>query len=434
MRIAVIGTGISGNAAAWALAGDHELVVYEKAARIGGHAHTVDIDYDGRRIAVDTGFIVYNELNYPNLTALFDHLGVVTQASDMSFSVSVDGGRREWKGGEPLLSGLFAMKRSLFSPSHLWMLKEILRFNKLAIAERIAGRLGDTPLGTWLAAKGFRGRFVSDYILPMGAAIWSTPVDRMLAFPAQSFVTFFENHRLVHMDRPVWRTVTGGSRAYVEKIVRPFADRIRTATPVVRVERAGGKVIVEDATGGRETFDHAVFASHTDETLAMLADASSAERDILGAVAYRPNEAILHRDPALMPKRRGAWASWNVLTTPSRPETGGDVCVSYWMNALQGVPAETPLFVTLNPPPDNRPDPAKVFATFSYDHPQYDQAAIRAQRRLEEIQGRRSTWFCGAWTGYGFHEDGLASGLAVAERLGAEVPWRAGARILEAAE
>ncbi|MEJ1158733.1 NAD(P)/FAD-dependent oxidoreductase [Prosthecomicrobium sp. N25] len=434
MRIAVVGTGISGNAAAWALHRDHEIVVYEKETRAGGHANTVEIDYDGRRIPVDTGFIVYNELNYPNLTALFHHLGVVTQPSDMSFAVSVDGGKREWKGGEPLLSGLFAMKRSIFSPSHLWMLREVLRFNRTATADREAGLIGDASLGHWLEARGFRGRFVSDYIVPMGAAIWSTPQDQMLNFPAASFVTFFENHRLIHMDRPLWRTVAGGSRSYVEKLTAPFADRIRTGAEVVRVERADNRVTVTDTTGRTERFDQIVFASHTDETLRTLADASPAEREILGAVRYRPNEAILHRDANLMPRRRGAWASWNVLTQPSRPETLSDVCVTYWMNALQGIPAAFPLFVTLNPPADRQPDPGLVFARFSYDHPQYDRSAIVAQRRLDEIQGRRNTWFCGAWTGYGFHEDGLLSGLAVAERLGAAVPWRLRERVLEAAE
>lgn len=422
MRIAVVGTGISGNAAAWALAGVHDLVVYEKEKRPGGHAHTVDIDYLGRPIAVDTGFIVYNELNYPNLTALFDHLGVATQVSDMSFSVSVDGGKREWKGGEPLLSGLFAMKRSIFSPSHLWMLKEIMRFNKVALADRVAGRLRDTPLGHWLDERGFRGRFVTDYIVPMGAAIWSTPLDQMLQFPAQSFVTFFENHRLVHMDRPVWRTVAGGSRSYVEKITAPFADRIRYGAEVVRVERTGGRHVVTDASGHQDTFDQVIFASHTDETLRTLVDATPDEREILGAVRYRPNEAILHRDPSLMPKRRSAWASWNVLTYPSEPNTMSDVCVTYWMNALQSIAAGSPLFVTLNPA--RQPDPSMVFARFTYDHPQYDRAAIVAQKRLPEIQGRKGTWFCGAWTGYGFHEDGLASGLAVADALGGAIPWR----------
>jgi hypothetical protein len=423
MRIAVIGTGISGNAAAWALDPHHDVVVYEKEPRIGGHAHTVEIDYDGRSIAVDTGFIVYNELNYPHLTNLFAHLGVATQPSDMSFAVSVEGGRREWKGGEPLLSGLFAMKRSLFSPAHLWMLREILRFNRLARADKAAGLLGTASLGKWLAERGFRGRFVSDYIQPMGAAIWSTPPRQMLEFPARSFVSFFENHRLIQMDRPVWRTVTGGSRHYVEALTAPFRDHIRTGTAVTRVERQAGGVVVTDSTGGVERFDHVVFGAHSDEALRMLADPSEAEREILDAVKYRPNVAILHRDPRLMPRRPSAWASWNVLTAPSRPGAEHDVTVTYWMNTLQGIDRKTPLFVTLNPAVE--PDPSAVFGRFVYDHPQYDEAAIRAQGRLDQIQGRRNTWFCGAWTGYGFHEDGLASGLAVAERLGARIPWAA---------
>lgn len=434
MRIAVVGTGISGNAAAWALSGaHHQVTVYEKEPRPGGHANTVDVDYDGRAIAVDTGFIVYNELNYPNLTALFAHLGVTTQPSDMSFSVSVDGGKREWKGGEPLIPGLFAMKRSVISPAHIWMLREILRFNKLAVADRRAGRLGNRSLGEWLEIHGFRGRFVTDYIVPMGAAIWSTPLDKMVDFPASSFVNFFENHRLVHMERPSWRTVTGGSRSYVAKLTERFAERIRYGAEVVRVERVDGRVLVSDVTGHTESYDQVIFASHTDEILGMLADASAPERRILSAISYRPNEAILHRDPALMPKRKRAWAAWNVLTTPARPESAADVCVTYWMNTLQGIDQACPLFVTLNAA--EQPDPKLVFARFSYDHPQYDRAAVQAQARLNDIQGQRNTWFCGAWTGYGFHEDGLASGLAVAERLGASIPWRAAAEpLLEAAE
>ncbi|WP_407051195.1 NAD(P)/FAD-dependent oxidoreductase [Methyloraptor flagellatus] len=435
MRIAIVGTGISGNAAAWALNETHQITVYEKEARPGGHAHTVEIDYDGARIAVDTGFIVYNELNYPNMTALFDLLGVETQASDMSFAVSVDGGRREWKGGEPLLSGLFAMKRSIFSPTHYWMLREIMRFNKLALAERRDGLIGEQSLGEWLAKHGFKGRFVSDYILPMGAAIWSTPVEDMLAFPARSFITFFENHRLVHMERPVWRTVTGGSRRYVEKLIAPFRHRIRYGAEVVHVERRDGLVFVTDRSGTTDVYDAIILASHTDETLAMLGDASEAERSILSAIQYRPNVAILHRDASLMPKRTSAWAAWNVLTFPSMPARPKDVAVTYWMNALQGIDRATPLFVSLNPP--FAPKPETVFARFSYDHPQYDQAAIAAQARLPAIQGERNTFFCGAWTNYGFHEDGLASGLSVAERLGARIPWRApvaAAPLLEAAE
>jgi predicted NAD/FAD-binding protein len=433
MRIAVIGTGIAGNAAAWALSGQHDLVVYEKEPRIGGHAHTVDIDYDGRPVSVDTGFIVYNELNYPNLTALFAHLGIETTLSDMSFAVSVDGGRREWKGGEPLLSGLFAMKRSIFSPSHLWMLREIMRFNRIAIAEHAAGGLVEQPFGDWLEKRGFRGRFVSDYIVPMGAAIWSTPLDQMLRFPAHSFVAFFANHRLIHRERPAWRTVKGGSRNYVDRLVAPFRDKIRLGCEVVHIERTGGHVNVTDRNGASESFDHVILASHTDETLAMLGDASAEERAVLDAVRYRPNVAVLHRDQTLMPKRKGAWAAWNVLTYPSRPDTSAEIAVTYWMNALQGIDNSMPLFVSLNPPFEPRPE--TVFARFAYDHPQYDRAAISAHARLAAIQGHRNTWFCGAWTGYGFHEDGAASGFAVAEKLGGVIPWRASRPVLaEAAE
>jgi uncharacterized protein len=424
MRVAVIGTGIAGNAAAHALAhAPHvsELVVYEAAARVGGHSATVDIDYDGKTIAVDTGFIVYNTLNYPNLTALFEHLDVATQASDMSFSVSMDGGDFEWIGRtHDVFNGLFAQRRNLANPRYLGMLLEILRFQKAASADRAAGRLAGLTLGAYIAAGRYSAYFRDRYIVPMGAAIWSTPVERMLEFPAENFVSFFENHKLLHWDRPVWRTVTGGSREYVGKLTAPFRERIRLSSPVTAIRRDAFGVDVTTAAGGAERFDQVVVAAHSDEALAMLADASHTERDILSAVAYRPNAVYLHRDPALMPKRRNAWAAWNFLRDGR--EADGDVCVSYSMQHLQGIDADKPLFVTLNPPVP--PKPELTFRTFSYAHPQYTTAAFDAQKRLMRTNGRNRTWFAGAWTGYGFHEDGLVSGLLAAEGLGAFMPWR----------
>lgn len=427
MRIAVIGSGISGNGAAWALkqgaSGERrEVVLYEKDLRPGGHAHTVDVEVAGKRIPVDVGFIVYNDLNYPNLIELFRHLDVPTKASNMSFAVSVNRGEREWKGDDKLATGLFARRRNLVSPRFWGMLLEILRFNRVALADKAAGRLDGVSLGDWLARHRFSGRVLSDYLIPMGAAIWSMPPDEIKDFPAKSFVAFFDNHRLVQFDRPVWRTVDGGSRVYVKKIAQALGRGLRLGTAVTAVERKAGKVIVTDASGQAETFDHVVFAAHSDQTLRMLADPSEAEASILSAVRYRPNDVYLHRDPALMPKRRAAWAAWNFLNW----EAGGaitDRCsVSYSMNILQGIPDETPMFVSLNPPEPPRAELTHVH--FVTDHPQYDAAAIAAQARLPEIQGERNTWFCGAWTAYGFHEDGLASGLAVAEALGAEIPWR----------
>ena len=426
MRIAVIGTGISGNAAAWALAARHQVTVYEKDLRAGGHSHTVEVDYDGRRIAVDTGFIVYNELNYPELTALFDHLGVETVASDMSFSVSADGGRFEWCGrgrtATEMLDGVFAQRSNLASPGFLWMLREMARFNRVSVEDRAAGTLIGLTLGQYLVSRRFSTRLIRDYLVPMGAAIWSTPIDRMLEFPAENFVAFFDNHRLLHYDRPVWRTVKGGSRNYVEKLTARCRDRLRLGAAVTSVERGRHGVIVTDTLGHRNVYDQVVIAAHSDQALAMLSDASDQERNVLGAIKYRPNAVYLHRDLRLMPKRRRAWASWNFLRANGCGATSGKIAVTYWTNALQGIDERCPLFVSLNPPV--APAPELTFARFCCDHPQFDTAAFAAQQQLEIVQGVRRTWFCGAWTGYGFHEDGLRSGLAVAEALGAAIPWR----------
>ncbi len=434
MRIAVIGSGIAGNAAAWALAGGspHEIVVYEKEARPGGHSATVDIDYDGVTIPVDTGFIVYNELNYPNLTALFAHLRVPTQGSGMGFSVSARGGQREWAGrGENMLDGLFARRRNIVSYAHFTMIREMFRFNKAAVADYHAGRLGGATIGAYLDKGGYSARFRDDYLAPMGAAIWSMPPARLLGFPAASFIAFFENHRLLDWDRPTWRTVTGGSRVYVEAMTAGYRDAIRLGCAVVEVQRHQDGVSVRDAGGQVEQFDEVVIATHSDQALALLADASPLERAILGDIAYRPNDVWLHRDPALMPKRKAAWTAWNVLCGD---DPGADLTLTYWMNALQGIDRDKPVFVTLNPPAPPRTE--LVFGRFNYSHPQYDRAALAAQARLGGIQGRNRTWFAGAWAGYGFHEDGLKAGLAAAEGLGATIPWRGRADlpVAEAAE
>ena len=426
MRVAVIGTGIAGNAAAWALSKRYPVTVYDREIRPGGHSHTVTIDYDGTAVAVDTGFIVYNELNYPDLTALFAHLDVETVESCMSFAVSADAGRFEWKGGGDhwgeTARGLFAQPANLLSPSYLWMLRDILTFNTKSSEDYAAGRLAGVTLGEYFSFRKFAPRLLTDYLAPMGAAIWSAPSREMLQFPAENFVAFFSNHRLLQYDRPVWRTVKGGSRRYVEKLTSAFRDRLRLGCAVTSIERTPQGVIVHDSHGGRDSFDHVVIAAHSDQALAMLSDADSRERSILGAIGYAPNTVYLHRDTRLMPKRRRAWASWNFLRWQRQGTAVNDVAVTYWMNRLQGIDANKPLFVSLNPPFE--PDPALTFGKYVCDHPQYNAAAFAAQKRLGEIQGRRHTWFCGAWTGYGFHEDGLRSGLDVAEALGASVPWR----------
>jgi predicted NAD/FAD-binding protein len=427
MRVAVIGTGIAGNAAAWTLSKRYPVTVYDREIRPGGHSHTVTIDYDGTQLAVDTGFIVYNELNYPDLTALLAHLDIETVESCMSFAVTADAGRFEWKGGggnwRETAQGLFAQKRNLLSPSYLWMLRDILTFNTKSVEDHQAGRLAGLTLGEYFRQRKFAPRLLTDYLAPMGAAIWSAPSAEMLDFPAENFVAFFSNHRLLQYDRPVWRTVKGGSKCYVEKMTAAFHDRLRLGCAVTSIERTPHGVVVHDSFGRSDAYDHVVIAAHSDQALGMLSDADDRERAVLGAIGYSPNIVYLHRDVRLMPKRRHAWASWNFLRWQREGTTDNDVAVTYWMNRLQGIDDDKPLFVSLNPPFE--PEPSLTFGKYSCEHPQYNAAAFAAQKRLPEIQGRRHTWFCGAWTGYGFHEDGLRSGLAVAEALGATAPWRA---------
>ncbi|MGB8401219.1 NAD(P)/FAD-dependent oxidoreductase [Bradyrhizobium sp.] len=426
MRVAVIGTGIAGNAAAWTLSKNYPVTVYDRELRPGGHSHTVTIDYDGTPLAVDIGFIVYNELNYPDLTALFAHLSVETVDSCMSFAVTADAGRFEWKGGGnswlETARGLFAQPRNLLSPSYLWMLRDILTFNTESTADHAAGNLAGLTLGEYFRRRHFAPRLLTDYLAPMGAAIWSAPASDILDFPAENFVAFFSNHRLLQYDRPVWRTVKGGSQRYVEKLTEAFRDRLRLGCAVTSVERTSHGVVVHDSHGGHHGYDHVVIASHSDQALAMLSDADPGERSILGAIGYSPNTVYLHRDIRLMPKRRHAWASWNFLRWRRQGTTANDVAVTYWMNRLQGIDDDKPLFVSLNPPFE--PASELTFSKYMCEHPQYNAAAFAAQKRLAEIQGKRHTWFCGAWTGYGFHEDGLRSGLEVAEALGAIAPWR----------
>jgi uncharacterized protein len=428
-KVAIIGSGISGAAAAWALNSVHDVTLFEAAHRPGGHTATVDIDYDGTPISVDTGFIVYNELNYPLLTALFRHLDVKTHASEMSFALSLDDGRLEWSGQS--YAALFAQRRNLVSPGFYWMLREVLRFNRQCLVDRASRALDDKTIGEYLRWRGFSARFRDDYLVPMGAAIWSTPRASMLDFPALAFVNFFENHRLIYQDRPEWRTVTGGSKNYLDKLLTPLGRRVRLGEAVLEARREHGKVMLGLSAGRIETFDYAVFSGHSDQTLGILADASEDERAILSAVKFRPNRVVLHRDPALMPRRRAAWSAWNYLRS-SRQGGEPEITMTYWMNRLQGIDETKPLFVSLNP--EREPKAGTVFGEWSYEHPQFNAAALAAQKRLARIQGRWNCHFAGAWTGYGFHEDGLRSGLEAASALGAPMPWRANARMAEAAE
>jgi predicted NAD/FAD-binding protein len=418
LKIAVIGSGVSGASAAWALNPLHDVTLYEKETRAGGHTATVDVDYDGTHIPVDTGFIVYNEPNYPNLTALFARLGVATHASDMSFSLSLDQGKLEWSGGG--LSSIFAQKRNLVRPSFLLMIREILRFNKTCLIDRAAGHLAARSIGDYLDWRGFSPGFTNNYLVPMAAAIWSTPAAKMMQFPAEHFVNFFDNHRLIYSKQHQWSTVTGGSRNYLDKVLEPLGDRLKLGLGVRAVVRTEGGVTIVDDRGEQRHFDRVILAAHSDQTGRMLADATEQEKRLLAAVPYQPNRVVLHRDPMLMPQRRKVWASWNYLRSSSA-DGNADVAVTYWMNKLQAIDDRFPLFVTLNP--DREPDPRKVFAEFSYEHPQFSADSVHAQRALTDLQGRNGCYFAGAWTGYGFHEDGLTSGLMAAKALGAALPW-----------
>lgn len=421
-RIAIIGSGISGLGAAYALRDTADVTVFEANDRPGGHAHTMDIDYDGTPISVDVGFIVYNALNYPNLIGFFDALDVPTEASDMSFAVSNPQGY-EWAS---TLNGIFAQRRNVFRPKFHRFWRTILRFNDLAREELLAGKIDDISLGYWLSNHGFEQDFLDNYILPMGGAIWSTPEAEMLDYPARSFFQFFENHRLMHKERPKWRTVTGGSRNYVNAVARLLGARLKLNQAVQKVSPFGTKVRIELASGENEVFDEVILATHSDTSLNMLDEAFDDQRFLLRSVRYRPNTIYLHRDHSLMPKRKAAWASWNVIKQ-NTPE----MCLSYWMNRLQNLPKARPVFVTLNP--ETPPAAHLTFAKMEKAHPQFDAPAEAAVRALKRDQGKGGLWFAGAWMGSGFHEDGLKAGLSCALSLGGRVPWTAeGVEIVDA--
>lgn len=436
MKIGVIGAGIAGLGAAWALSRQHDVTVFEANGYPGGHSNTAEVDYDGKRIAVDTGFIVFNNWNYPNIEKLFAHLKVPALKSDMSFSISVGTGSQrgqlEWNGNT--LGSLFAQKRNLLSFRFHRMWRDILRFNRRAVTDLETGRMAALTLGAYLEREGYSESFMLDYLLPMGAAIWSAPMRDMLDFPAVTFARFFRNHGLLSInDRPQWSTVQGGSREYVRRLIADSRFDLKLSTPIRGLRRMPDGVILHTDAGPVGPFDQVLLACHGDQALRILGNAASEqERAILGCFRFQPNRAILHRDLNQMPLRRRAWASWNYLSEPRR-DLERRVALTYWMNLLQSIDNRYPLFVTLNP--IEEPDPAKVFARFDYEHPLFDRAAIAAQGQLDEIQGRNRLWFAGAWAGYGFHEDGLTAGLRVATALGATLPFAATltSRHLEAA-
>lgn len=404
--------------AAWLLSQSHKVTVYEQDGRLGGHTNTVEVDLDGVRHPVDTGFIVYNEQNYPNLTALFRHLDVETRASDMSFGVSLDDGRLEY--GSVGWRGLFAQYRNVVNPRFWSMMRDLVRFYREAPA--YVGASDSISLGRYLELHGYGRAFRDDHLLPMAAAIWSAPAHALLDYPAEAFIRFCENHGLLELARrPQWRTVIGGSKSYVERLTRIYGDRIRLQCGVKGIARTAAGVMVTDVAGRTEMFDHVVIATHANEALAMLDDATVRERDLLSAFRYERNLAVLHTDLSFMPRRRGAWSSWNYLGR--RDDAAGEkLCVTYWMNNLQGIVSERPLLVTLNPA--TAPRSETVLHSEVYQHPIFDNATSAAQKLLWSLQGNNRTWFCGAYFGAGFHEDGLQAGLAVAESLGGvRRPW-----------
>lgn len=435
MKVAIVGSGISGLAVAHQLRHEAQITLFEAGDYFGGHTHTVDVtlpDASGRPVThgVDTGFLVFNERTYPNLIALLAELGVRTAKSDMSFSVQVPGAR----GGQPLewsgtsLNTVFAQRANLLNPRFLGMLRDLLRFNRLCtrIAEANADAALMQPLGEFLKAHRFGDAFRDWYFLPMLGCIWSCPTDQMLKFPVATMIRFCHNHGLIQVsNRPQWWTVAGGARHYVDQILAGISDK-RLNTPVQRIERDAAGVRIQ-AAGRTEHFDHVVLATHSDQSLALLARPTAEEQAVLGAIRYQANQAVLHTDTSVLPQRRAAWAAWNYERAPQRSRESTRVCLHYLINQLQPVPFAQPVVVSLNPLRDI--DPAQVIGRYDYAHPVFDLDAIRAQRLVGQLQGQARTWYCGAWTGYGFHEDGLKSGLAVARQL----RERIGAPLAEAA-
>lgn len=418
-RIAIVGTGISGLAAAWLLAPHGDIVVYEAAERTGGHSNTVIADTKTARIPVDTGFIVYNEQTYPNLTALFAHLDIPTTGTIMSFAASRGGGALEYNG--ETLNALFGQRKNLFRPRFWSMLADLVRFYRQAPGDLDDLTVSGLSLGAYLRRKGYGQAFVEDHLLPMAGAIWSSPAQRILEYPAASFIRFQENHGLLKLTgRPVWRTVVGGSRVYVDKMASRFARAIRLNCKASRISRHDDGVTIRDSQGHTDIFDHVILATQADQALAALVDPTPLERQILSQFSYSDNETWLHSDEDWMPKRKSVWGSWNYIEQPG--DAGDALTVTYWMNRLQPLATETPLFVTLNP--STPPRAELTYHREHYRHPVFDKAAIEAQKRLWSLQGVRNTWFCGSYFGAGFHEDGLQAGLAVAEQLaGVRRPW-----------
>lgn len=429
MKIAVIGAGISGLSCAWLLSehagGRHQVTLFEKNDYLGGHTNTVDVQLDGINFPVDTGFLVFNEWTYPNFIPMMAHLGVETAASDMSFGIKLSDefgrSRLEWCGSDNL-SSVFAQPSNLFRPKFLGMLIDLLRFNRAASALASTQATLTGTLGEYLDQHGYSRAFRDWYLVPMAACIWSTPTKQIDEFPLATFITFCANHGLISVNnRPRWRTIKGGARNYVDKLRMSLAD-VRLNADIRSVTRHAATVQINTATGV-ETFDHVIMACHSDQSLSLLADVTDEESMVLSGIRYLPNVAVLHTDLTLLPDRKRAWASWNyhaAYTTDAR-RNDSPVSLTYLLNKLQPLPFTSPIMVTLNP---LQPiDPAKVIRSIPYDHPLFLPESVPAKVALRKLQGRRNTWFAGAWTRYGFHEDGLMSGIAVARAFGANTPW-----------
>ncbi len=418
-RIAVVGAGISGLASAWLLSQEYEVTVFEAGSYLGGHTNTVDVTLEGKTHPVDTGFLVFNDKTYPNLIAMFKLLGVGSVETEMSFAVSLEEPDLEWAGSS--LATVFGQKRNLVRRSFWSMLADILRFNRESQAWLASHQDSQRSLRDFLTEGRYSSAFSDWYLLPMAAAIWSCPTGQMRDMPLATFIRFCSNHGLLQVfDRPMWRTVLGGGRAYVQKIAEQLSD-IRLACPVSAVSREAGRLRVVHAAGS-ELFDRVVMACHSDQALAILGlAASDTQREILSAVRYQPNRAVLHTDRALLPRDEKLWSAWNYFSGSGAPGEQ-PVGVSYLINKLQPLPFKTPVVVTLNPA--REPDPAKVIAEFDYAHPIFDGPAIAAQRRLADVQGENGIWLAGAWGSYGFHEDGLKSALRVVNSMGIAAPWQ----------
>lgn len=414
MRIAIIGTGISGLGAAYLLHTHHDITLYEKNDYAGGHSRTLDIKTPSGTIPVDTGFIVFNERNYPLLTGLFKHLEVPVVKSDMSFGASINQGWLEYGS-----KGMFAQKKNLLRPAFWRMVFDILKFN--SIASKNSEVPVEVSLQDYLDKLGMGEWFRKYYLQAMGAAIWSCSVETILKFPAQSFLRFFKNHGLLTVnDHPQWYTVSGGSREYVNRLKASFEDRIRLNCGVRKVSRINGKVSIEDENGAAEEYDHVIFSCHADQTLQILDQTDDDERDIIGAFQYQKNKVVVHQDLSFMPATKAAWASW-IYLSESKVDKDPVVSLSYWMNNLQPLKTNDPVIVTLNP--GRAPAPEKTIDEHIFDHPVFTVQGLQAQLRIETIQGRGGVWHCGAYQRYGFHEDGLLSAVNVAKMLGVSPPW-----------